>query len=115
MKHPIKIPPMGESVTQATIGNFLKSSGAFVQESEEIVELETEKVNQALYAPVSGRLEWTVKEKEDVSIGQEIGFIDDQAQGEKKEEAPSKEKEKPKKKRSALHLHPLKKKSLLQQ
>lgn len=97
MKHPIKIPPMGESVTQATIGSFLKSSGEFVQESEEIVELETEKVNQALYAPVSGRLEWTVKEKEDVSIGQEIGFIDDQAQREKKEEAPSKEKEKPKK------------------
>lgn len=109
MKEAIKIPSMGESVVEATIGRFLKSSGSFVKEGEEIVELETEKVNQALYAPASGTLEWLVKEGDTVSIGDTIGNVDkDQLQKEipskvessqpietpKKEEKPQEEKKK---------------------
>ncbi len=95
MKEEIKIPQMGESVTEAIIGKFLKVTGTAVHENDEIVELETEKVNQVLYAPKSGVINWTVKEGQTVKISEVIGFIDTEAQGkreekkeEKKEEAP---------------------------
>jgi 2-oxoglutarate dehydrogenase E2 component (dihydrolipoamide succinyltransferase) len=75
MTHPIIVPSFGESITEATVGRFLKPSGALVQADEEIVELETDKVNQPLYAPASGTLSWSVKEGDAVSVGQTIGQI----------------------------------------
>jgi 2-oxoglutarate dehydrogenase E2 component (dihydrolipoamide succinyltransferase) len=80
MKIEIKIPTMGESVVEATISNLLKPSGAVVAADQEIVELETEKVNQVLYAPQAGQLQWTVKVGDKVKIGQVIGTIDTAAQ-----------------------------------
>ena len=77
----IKIPQMGESITEATIGTFLKPAGSLVKESEEIVELETEKVNQVLYAPTAGVLSWSIKEGDSVKIGQVIGSIDSEGKG----------------------------------
>lgn len=76
MKTEIKVPAMGESITEATIGTFLKPTGSSVQSEEEIIELETEKVNQVLYAPISGMLTWTVKEGDRVRIGDVLGAID---------------------------------------
>lgn len=76
MKEEIKIPAMGESVTEATIGTFLKANGEFVSEGEELIELETEKVNQVLYAPLSGLVTWNIQESESVKIGQVIGFVE---------------------------------------
>ncbi len=84
MKQEIKIPSMGESVSEATIGVILKPSGSSVKENDEIVELETEKVNQLLYAPFSGVINWSVKEGDTVKIGDTIGTIDSEA----KEKAP---------------------------
>ena len=48
MKVEIKIPVMGESVVEATIGSLLKESGMTVRADEEILEIETDKVNQVL-------------------------------------------------------------------
>lgn len=76
MKVEIKIPAMGESVTEAMIGNILKPSGSYVKIDEEILELETDKVNQVLYAPQSGLLTLHVKKEDTVKIGQVIGFVD---------------------------------------
>lgn len=76
----VKIPNMGESVSEAIISNILKSSGSFVTQGEEIVELETDKVNQVLYAKESGQLTLQVKVGDTVQIGQIIGTIDCQAQ-----------------------------------
>lgn len=76
MKIEIKIPAVGESVIEATIGTFIKDSGSVVNENEEIVELETEKVNQVLYAPKSGVLSWNVKKGDTVNIGDTIGYVD---------------------------------------
>lgn len=79
MKVEIKIPPVGESVTEAVVSNILKTSGSFVKLDEEILELETDKVNQVLYAPQSGQLTLNVKKDDKVTIGQVIGFVDTDA------------------------------------
>lgn len=76
MKVEIKIPPAGESVTEAQIASIIKLSGSFVSKDEEILEIETEKVNQVLHAPESGTLELTVGEGDTVQIGQVVGTVD---------------------------------------
>ncbi len=76
MKIELKVPKMGESIIEATIGAILKPSGSQVKEGEEILEIETEKVNQVLSAPSGGTLELTVKTGDTVKIDQVIGKID---------------------------------------
>ena len=72
----ITIPSMGESVVEATIGTIIKSSGSIVKMDDEILELETDKVNQILYAPAAGAVALTVKSGDTVKVGQVIGSID---------------------------------------
>jgi 2-oxoglutarate dehydrogenase E2 component (dihydrolipoamide succinyltransferase) len=72
----IKVPAMGESITEATVGAFLKKTGESVSADEEIIELETDKVNQVLYAPAAGVVTWNVGKDDVVKIGQVIGSID---------------------------------------
>jgi 2-oxoglutarate dehydrogenase E2 component (dihydrolipoamide succinyltransferase) len=76
MKIEIKVPAMGESISEATIGTFLKPNGAYVNADEELVELETDKVNQVLYAPQAGTLSWSVSQGDHVKIQQVIGSVD---------------------------------------
>ncbi len=87
MKIEIKVPAMGESVNEATIGAILKATGTSLKLDDEILELETDKVNQALYALQAGRLTLTVQTGETVKIGQIVGYIDSE-ELEKKENAP---------------------------
>lgn len=86
MKEEIKVPPMGESITEATVGTLIKKSGSAVQADDEILELETDKVNQVLYAKAAGVLTLQVNADDVVKIGQVIGFIDTEAKS--KEAAP---------------------------
>jgi 2-oxoglutarate dehydrogenase E2 component (dihydrolipoamide succinyltransferase) len=79
MKYEIKIPAMGESITEATIGTILKPSGSSVNVDDELLELETDKVNQVLYAPQPGVVTYSVSPEEKVAIGQIIGYIDSAA------------------------------------
>ena len=79
MKKEIKVPAMGESVSEAVIGTILKPTGTFVKQDEEIVELETDKVNQVLYAPADGVINFTVSQHQTVKIGDLIGFVDTEA------------------------------------
>ncbi len=76
MKVEIKVPPVGESVVEATIGQILKPSGTVVRQDEEILELETDKVNQPVNAPAAGKVALTVKSGDVVKVGQVIGTID---------------------------------------
>lgn len=82
MKNDISIPKMGESISQATIGQIFKPSGSFVNQDDEILELETDKVNQVLFAPASGKVELTIKTGDEVTIDQVIGSVDSEAQNE---------------------------------
>ncbi len=75
----IKVPTMGESVTEAIISNLIQPSGSIVAVDQEIIELETDKVNQVLYAPGAGALTWNVAVGDKVTIGQVIGTLNTDA------------------------------------
>lgn len=76
MKQEIKVPPLGESISEATISVILKPAGSLVQMDDELIELATDKVNQVLYAPQAGIFTPTVKEDDTVQIGQVVGHIE---------------------------------------
>ena len=57
MSTEIRVPTLGESVTEATIGQWFKKVGDTVNADEPIVELETDKVTIEVPAPASGVLE----------------------------------------------------------
>ncbi|HEY4831842.1 MAG TPA: 2-oxoglutarate dehydrogenase complex dihydrolipoyllysine-residue succinyltransferase [Waddliaceae bacterium] len=76
MKQEIKIPPMGESITEATVSTILKPTGSQVEADDEILELETDKVNQVLYAPQTGLITLNVNANDTVKIGQVIGYVE---------------------------------------
>ncbi len=81
MKVEIKVPTLGESVSEATISNILKTSGSYVEKDQEVIELETDKVNQVLYAPEKGAITWNVAVNDVVKIGQVIGSVDTEVKG----------------------------------
>ena len=72
----IRVPTLGESVTEATIGKWFKKPGDAVKADEPLVELETDKVTLEVNAPASGVLsEITVKDGETVGVGALLGSI----------------------------------------
>ena len=72
----IHVPELGESVTDATVGKWLKSEGEPVEAGEALVELETDKINFEVEAEEGGVLESISKgEGETVNVGEVIGTI----------------------------------------
>src|SRR5713226_6185978 len=78
----IRVPTLGESVTEATIGRWFKKPGDAVAVDEPLVELETEKVTIEVPAPSAGTLgEISAKDGETVAVGALLGQINDGAAG----------------------------------
>ena len=76
MSTEVRVPTLGESVTEATIGQWFKKVGDAVSADEPIVELETDKVTIEVPAPVSGTLEAiSVNEGDTVEVGALIAAI----------------------------------------
>ncbi len=72
----IRVPALGESVTEATIGKWLKQQGDVVSADEPLVELETDKVSVEAPAPASGVLsEITAQEGDTVEVNALLGKI----------------------------------------
>src|ERR1041384_2826365 len=72
----IRVPTLGESVTEATIGKWFKKPGDPVAVDEPIVELETDKVTIEVPAPAAGTLaEISAKDGETVAVGALLGQI----------------------------------------
>ncbi|WAC28728.1 2-oxoglutarate dehydrogenase complex dihydrolipoyllysine-residue succinyltransferase [Ancylobacter sp. SL191] len=72
----IRVPTLGESVTEATIGKWFKKAGEAVAADEPIVELETDKVTIEVPAPAAGVLsEIVAKDGETVGVGALLGSI----------------------------------------
>jgi 2-oxoglutarate dehydrogenase E2 component (dihydrolipoamide succinyltransferase) len=78
----IRVPTLGESVTEATIGRWFKKAGDAVAVDEPLVELETDKVTIEVPAPSAGTLgEIVAKDGETVAVGALLGQIRDGAAG----------------------------------
>ena len=78
----IRVPTLGESVSEATIGKWFKKPGDVVKADEPLVELETDKVTLEVNAPASGVLaEITAKDGETVTPGALLGQIAEGAAG----------------------------------
>ncbi len=87
----IKVPSLGESISEATIGQILQPSGNIVAQDAEILELETDKVNQVLYAPAAGKITLHVQTGEVVKVDQVIGIIEPSSQKESIKAVPKPE------------------------
>ncbi|MBQ8498423.1 dihydrolipoyllysine-residue succinyltransferase [Chlamydia sp.] len=71
----VRIPNIAESISEVTVSSLLVSSGDCVQENQGILEIESDKVNQLIYAPCSGRVEWSVSVGDTVAVGSVVGTI----------------------------------------
>lgn len=94
----IVVPTLGESVSEATVAQWLKKEGEAVKADEPLVELETDKVTLEVNAPADGVIaKITVGEGENVEVGAVLGEVEDGAEpanDDKSSEAKSAEKEK---------------------
>ncbi|UCH75966.1 MAG: 2-oxoglutarate dehydrogenase complex dihydrolipoyllysine-residue succinyltransferase [Rhodospirillales bacterium] len=81
MSKPIKVPSLGESVTEAIVARWFKSVGDAVALDEPLVELETDKVTVEVPSPAAGVLtEVVAQDGAEVGVGGLLGSIDDGAE-----------------------------------
>ncbi|HXE17493.1 MAG TPA: 2-oxoglutarate dehydrogenase complex dihydrolipoyllysine-residue succinyltransferase [Stellaceae bacterium] len=72
----IKVPALGESVTEASVGRWLKKAGDSVNMDDPLVEIETDKVTLEVNAPAAGMLaEIVAEEGATVNVGAILGHI----------------------------------------
>src|SRR5688572_5168040 len=64
----IRVPPLGESVVEATVGQWTKSEGDSVRKDEILVELETDKITVEVAAPQDGVL-GRIEQQEGATVG----------------------------------------------
>jgi|1_EtaG_2_1085319.scaffolds.fasta_scaffold08104_2 2-oxoglutarate dehydrogenase E2 component (dihydrolipoamide succinyltransferase) len=82
MSNQILVPPLGESITEATVSKWLKQIGEKVDSDEPLVELETDKVNVEVPSPLSGTLSSiSVREGDTVEVGALLGIINGEKAG----------------------------------
>jgi 2-oxoglutarate dehydrogenase E2 component (dihydrolipoamide succinyltransferase) len=82
MSKEIRVPALGESVTEATIGKWFKKEGDVVKIDEPLVELETDKVTVEVPSPVSGKLEKiNAAMGTTIAVGALLGSISEGAAG----------------------------------
>ncbi|MBL8821465.1 MAG: 2-oxoglutarate dehydrogenase complex dihydrolipoyllysine-residue succinyltransferase [Planctomycetia bacterium] len=75
----IKVPPAGESVTEALVSKWLKADGDYVQADENIVELETDKAVMELPTTRAGQLKIITQQGNKVPIGTVLATVDEKA------------------------------------
>jgi len=90
----IKVPSVGESVTEAVLAQWFKKDGDAVKKGEPLFVIETDKVTLEVEAEADGTLKIQVEEGETVKIGAVVGTIDTEAAGEGEGEAKEKAAEK---------------------
>lgn len=87
----VKVPTVGESITEVTIANWLKKDGDVVKMDEVIAELESDKATFELTAPNAGTLKIVKQAGDTAKIGELICEIAEGAAGASKKEEPKKE------------------------
>src|SRR5436309_15186177 len=80
MPTPIKMPRLGESVAEGTIGSWLKQEGEMVEKDEALAEVITDKITAELPSPIAGRLtKILVQADETVAVGTDIALVEESA------------------------------------
>lgn len=79
MKAPVKVPAVGESITEATISEWTKGNGEYVNRDDVILVLETDKASVEVVAEQAGVLSINAEEGETVAIGAIVAEIDTEA------------------------------------
>ncbi len=80
MPTPVKMPRLGESVAEGTVGAWLKQEGDYVEKDESLAEIITDKINAELPSPIAGRLsKILVNADETVAVGVDIALIEESA------------------------------------
>jgi 2-oxoglutarate dehydrogenase E2 component (dihydrolipoamide succinyltransferase) len=76
----LRVPAVGESVSEVQIAQWLKREGDWAEKDENLVELETDKASVEVPSPVSGTLTKLLKQPGDVAaVGEVIGYIEESA------------------------------------
>ncbi len=81
MKIEVKVPEVGESISEVVIGQWLKADGDWVKEDEPLCEIESEKATFEVPAEAAGQLHILAQEGDTVQVGQVIATIDTDAKG----------------------------------
>ena len=80
MPTPVKMPRLGESVAEGTVGSWLKKEGDWVEKDESLAEIITDKINAELPSPVAGKLaKILVQTDQTVAVGVDIALIEENA------------------------------------
>ena len=80
MSERVKMPALGESVTEGTVTRWLKNVGDTVEVDEPLLEVSTDKVDTEIPSPVAGTLqEVLVQEDDTVPVGADLAVIGDGA------------------------------------
>lgn len=82
MKIEVKVPAVGESITEATIGSWSKKNGEAVKRNDVLMLLETDKASVEVVAENDGVLFIQAKDGETVKIGATVAYIDTEAKAE---------------------------------
>ena len=72
----MRVPTIGESVTEVTLSQWLKGNGEFVKLDESICEFESDKATLEFPAEATGKLVWAAEEGDDLEIGALVARID---------------------------------------
>jgi 2-oxoglutarate dehydrogenase E2 component (dihydrolipoamide succinyltransferase) len=75
----LKVPQVGESITEVQIGDWLKAVGERVERDQPVVAIESDKATVEISAPVSGVVSKMLKKKgETARVGEVVGYLDEQ-------------------------------------
>src|ERR1700704_1181327 len=86
----IKVPAVGESISEVTLVKWLKQEGQYVERDEVIAELESEKATFEVNAEKAGVLKTAAKEGDTLKIGDLLASIDETAAKPQKQEGTTK-------------------------
>lgn len=79
MPTPVKMPRLGESVAEGTIGAWLKKEGDYVERDESLAEVITDKITAELPSPVAGRLAKILAQVDQtIAVGTDIALIEEE-------------------------------------
>jgi 2-oxoglutarate dehydrogenase E2 component (dihydrolipoamide succinyltransferase) len=95
----LRVPTIGESITEVTLSQYLKPNGAIVKVDDALCEFESDKATLEFPSEAAGKLIWVAKEGDDLEIGAVVAKIDTSVAAEESAapvaEAPKKETAKP--------------------